>query len=834
MNPSRFLPRMLPEPLKGLAILALDLRWAWGSGASRLWAEVDSQLWEALGNPWLILETVSQERLERLASDTDFLQKLQSHLGEREAYMRRATWWSTLPGAAKPGSIAFFSMEFGLSEALPIYSGGLGILAGDYLKTASDLGLPVVGVGLLYQLGYFRQALDRTGNQLAFFPYNDPSMMPIVPLRDSQGKWLQIPIDLPGRTLLLRCWKVEVGRVALYLLDSNDPLNKPGDRGITGELYGGDRELRLQQELALGIGGWRLLDTLRISCNVCHLNEGHTAFAILERARSFMNKTGVSFSVALRCLRPGTMFTTHTAVAAGFDCFSPDLISQYLRNMALRLGTEPQDLIALGRVNPNDNSEPFNMAYLAVHGSGQVNAVSRVHQTVSRGIFQPLFPRWPRQEIPVGRVTNGVHIPSWDCQASNAIWSKACGEARWLGDLATMEESFRRLPDSDLWNMRSEGRRALLDFVRDRAARQNAEQEKPFLQPLFDPQALTIGFARRFASYKRPNLLLHDRLRLTRLLTSRERPVQLIIAGKAHPHDENGKYLVREWVNFFQHPDIASRAVFLEDYDMALSARMVHGIDLWINTPQRPWEACGTSGMKVLVNGGLNLSELDGWWAEAFSEQVGWAIGNSPQYDQNFGNYDQEADALYDLLETQILPAFYERDNAGIPLKWIALMRESMALLTPRFSANRMMREYVERYYLTAASRCTERCENQGALGIELERWARSLAEHWQEIHFGSFKVEQIGDQNVFNVEVFLGSVSQDAIQVQLYADPVGDFSSECYQMELLRATPGGYCAYRCQTPATRLQSDYTPRVVPYHRSAMAILETLQIIWYPR
>jgi starch phosphorylase len=435
MNASRYLPRPLPSSLSGLGTLALDLRSSWNDGANTLWSDLDPDLWRALENPWLILETVSQRRLDQLADDPSYLRKLREHLVTREERLRRPTWWSRLPDAAGSGPIAFFSMEFGASEALPIYSGGLGILAGDYLKAASDLGVPVVGIGLLYQVGYFRQSIDRWGNQLASFPYNDPTMLPVVPVRDSQGAWQHVAVELPGRSLRLRAWQAQVGRLPLYLLDSNDPLNRPGDRGLTGELYGGGPEMRLQQEIILGIGGWRLLSALGLECDVCQLNEGHTAFAVLERARAFKERAGHSFAVALRCTRAGNIFTTHTAVSAGFDRFPPELAEQYLADYAAELGIELRELLALGRADPENAHEPFNMAFLAIRGSGYANAVSRLHESVSRRIFEPLFPRVPEHEVPIGHVTNGVHVPSWDSTAADSIWTEACGEERWSGDL---------------------------------------------------------------------------------------------------------------------------------------------------------------------------------------------------------------------------------------------------------------------------------------------------------------------------------------------------------------------------------------------------------------
>ena len=616
-------------------------------------------------------------------------------------------------------------MEFMLCEALPIYSGGLGNVAGDQLKAASDLGVPVVGVGLLYQQGYFRQVIDRNGWQQALFPYNDPGQLPITPLRQPDGEWLRLEILLPGYSVWLRTWQVQVGRSTLYLLDSNDAANFPAHRGITSELYGGGQELRLKQEMLLGIGGWRLLRALNLQPDVCHLNEGHAAFAVLERARDFMQETGQSFEAALAATRAGNLFTTHTAVPAGFDRFSPALVEQYLGDYARsRLGLSLHDLLALGRQNPDDSSEPFNMAYLAIHGSGAVNGVSRLHGCVSRHIFAPLFPRWPEEEVPIGHVTNGVHMPSWDSDAADALWMEYCGKDRWLGTMETIEQNIRGIPDERLWQLRAAGRAALVEFARRRLSRQLASsgatpQMIDKAKHFFDGNALTLGFARRFATYKRPNLLLHDPARLLRLLTDPQRPVQLIIAGKAHPDDAEGQRLIQQWVQFIRQSPARLRVVFLSDYDMLLTEKLVQGVDVWINTPRRPWEASGTSGMKVLVNGGLNLSELDGWWAEAYSPEVGWAIGDGKEHDSDPAWDAAEADALYNLLEHAVIPEFYARDANGIPTAWVARMRESMARLAPRFSANRTVREYTENYYLPAAAAYRRRTADRGALGRE-------------------------------------------------------------------------------------------------------------------
>lgn len=730
-------------------------------------------------------------------------------------------------------------MEFMLSEALPIYSGGLGNVAGDQLKAASDLGVPVVGVGLLYQQGYFRQVIDKDGAQQALFPYNDPGQLPITPLRQANGEWLRLEIVLPGYSVWLRAWQVQVGRLKLYLLDSNDAANFPVHRGITSELYGGGPELRLKQELILGIGGWRLLCALGIQPEVCHLNEGHAAFAVLERARSFMKETGQSFEVALAVTRAGNLFTTHTAVSAGFDRFSPELIEHYLGAYAKeRLGISVHELLALGRQNPNDSSEPFNMAYLAIRGSGAANGVSRLHRKVSRQVFQPLFPCWPEEEVPVRHVTNGVHMPSWDSAFADDLWTEACGKDRWLGTTKALEQEIRRISDAKLWQFRRTARKSLVEYTRQRLSRQLAvagasRQLMDEAKQVFDPDVLTLGFARRFATYKRPNMLLHDPARLLRLLANPERPVQLIIAGKAHPEDGAGQALIREWINFIRQPEVRPHIVFLSDFDMLLSERLLQGVDVWINTPKRPWEASGTSGMKVLVNGGINLSELDGWWAEAYSPEVGWALGDGLEHD-NDPEWDAfEANALYDLLEREVIPEFYSRDENGIPSAWVQRIRESMAKLTPHYSANRTVCEYVEQHYLPAATAFHSRVANQGAIGRKIVDWKNSLEQNWTTIDFGDMQVETRGEQHEFEVQVFLNDLDPNAVRVELYADSVigsGPVRQEMARIRQLDDTPGGHL-YRAVVCATRPPGDFTARVIPHYEGAAIPLEVARILW---
>jgi starch phosphorylase len=575
-----------------LARLALDMRWSWNHYTDEVWRTLDPVQWELTHNPWGLLQTVSKDRLQRAFADPEFSGMVDSLVQSRNRADETPAWFQLKHPKADLTSVAYFSMEFMVSESLPIYSGGLGNVAGDQLKAASDLGVPVVGVGLLYQQGYFRQAIDKNGAQQEFYPYNDPGQLPIAPVRLQNGEWLRLEIDLPGYSVWLRAWQAQVGRVKLYLLDSNDAANVPVHRGITSELYGGGLELRLKQEILLGIGGWRLLAALGIRPDVCQLNEGHAALAVLERALSFMTETGQAFEAALAVTRSGNLFTTHTAVPAGFDRFDPALIDQYLGGYAKKkLGLSLHDLLALGRVDPTDASESFTMAYLAIRGSGAVNGVSRLHGAVSRRLFAPLFPKWPEAEVPVGYVTNGVHMPSWDSAAADDLWTEACGKDRWLGETETLEQGIRRLSDARLWQFRSAASTSLVEYARTQLGRELAASGAPAdavegAAHLFDPRALTLGFARRFASYKRPNLLLHDRDRLLRLLSDPERPVQLIMAGKAHPADQTGQALIREWVQFIRRPEVRAHAIFLGDYDMLLAERLVQGVDVWINTPR--------------------------------------------------------------------------------------------------------------------------------------------------------------------------------------------------------------------------------------------------------
>jgi starch phosphorylase len=833
--------RRLPIDAEGfdtLAELALDMRSSWNHATDQVWRQLDPVLWEITRNPWVVLQTVSREKLQRELADPAFRSNVEDLAQGRRDAARAPAWFQQAHAQSPLTTVAYFSMEFMLSEALPIYSGGLGNVAGDQLKGASDLGIPVIGVGLLYSQGYFRQVIGQDGAQAALFPYNDPGQLPITPMRKPDGEWLRLEIALPGYSVWLRVWQVQVGRVKLYLLDSNDAANHPEHRGITSELYGGGADLRLKQELVLGIGGWRLLAALGLKPEVCHLNEGHAAFAVLERARSFMEQNGCSFDVALAVTRAGNLFTTHTAVAAGFDLFAPALIGQYLTGYArAQLNLSIEQLLALGRRNPNDALEPFNMAYLAIRGSGAVNAVSRLHGKVSRNIFLPLFAHWPQDEVPVGHVTNGVHMPTWDSADADSVWTQTCGKSRWLGTTQTLEQDIRGVSDASLWQFRTAARTALVEYARQRLSRQLAASGAPAedverAKHLFDPNVLTLGFARRFATYKRPNLLLRDTRRLLGLLANPERPLQIIIAGKAHPADLSGQALIQEWIRFIRRPETRAHVIFLADYDMLLTEHLVQGVDVWLNTPRRPWEACGTSGMKVLVNGGINLSELDGWWAEAYTPQVGWALGDGREHEDDPDWDTAEAQALYALLEREVVPEFYRRDEQGIPSGWVKRMRESMAQLTPRFSTNRALREYTEHYYLPAASAYRTRSAGKGAVGAQIVEWQRALRQHWGGLRFGDMKVETRDGQHVFEVQVYFDELDPGAVRVELYADAAGEDAAVSLEMTRIRPLVGANgCACHAQVPATRPAADYTPRLIPRREDVAVPLEDAHILW---
>ncbi len=566
------------------------------------------------------------------------------------------------------------------------------------------------------------------------------------------------------------------------------------------------------------------------------MNEGHAAFLVLERANDFMKEAGVSFETALAVTRAGNLFTTHTAVAAGFDHFSPPLMEQFLGAYAKNeLKINLNDLMALGWSDSNNYSESFNMAYLAIHGSGAVNGVSQLHGKVSRYLFEPLFPRWPAVEVPVGYITNGVHTPSWDSEFADELWTRACGKDRWKGELETLEQDIYKLSDETLWEFRTKSRNNLINYTCERLERQvTGAGEPPEIiegaKRIFSPDVLTLGFARRFVPYKRPNLLLHDPERFIRILTNPQYPVQLIIAGKAPPFDEAGKSLIQQWIKFIHQHNLYNHVIFLSDYDMLLTEHLVQGVDVWINTPRRPWEACGTSGMKVLVNGGINLSELDGWWAEAYTPEVGWALGDVKEHGDDPAWDAAEAEALYDLLEQKVIPEFYTHNENGIPPDWIERMRKSMAMLTPRFSANRTVREYCEKYYLPAAANYLKRAAEKGSAGARICNTKQDLRSKWNKINFIEVQTENIENGYTFHVTVFLNGVDHNKVSVELYADGINDAPTERIKMELISEKDNVYI-YHTEVRTARPAHDYTARIIPDYENISVPLEDGLILW---
>jgi len=830
----------LPSEISGLQSLALDLRWTWCHEGDALWTLVDEQLWERTHNPWTVLQSAPVERLKMLAADQKFQEKLAAFVSERERYLQTPGWFRGTKDAADLKGVAYLSMEFGLGSALPLYAGGLGVLAGDFLKTASDLDVPIVGIGLLYQEGYFRQLVDSAGMQQEFYPYNEPAAMPVEPVVLPEDGWLRIGLEFPGRTVQLRVWQANVGRVKLYLLDTNDALNSPLDRGITTKLYGGGSEMRLMQEIVLGVGGWRVVEALHPEIEICHVNEGHAAFAIIERARHLALKANLDFWEALWATRAGNIFTTHTPVAAGFDRFPADLLRKYLPYVEGALagrGVKLEDILALGRSNPKDLEEPFNMAFLAQRGSAMSIAVSRLHGEVSRRIFQPLFSRWPSCEVPITHVTNGVHIPTWDSAGADRTWTKTYGKERWRSGEVQHGERFNGASDEDLWAMRGEGRQRVVHNARQHLARQLRERGADLetvhsADHVLDPNVLTLGFARRFTEYKRPNLLLRDRNRLDDLLHNDMRPVQIIVAGKAHPADTVGKEMIQEWINLARQPRYRRHVVFLEDYDISLAQEMVQGVDVWINTPRRPWEACGTSGMKVLVNGGINCSTLDGWWDEAYDPSVGWSIG-----DGSGGAAEdvdaRDAESLYDALENKIIPEFYDRDAEGLPRTWLARIRDSMGKLTPNFSGARMMRDYVSQAYMPLSKAVRTRMKDGCTLAKSMNQWSRTLYSRWPSLHIGSPMVSQTDATWHLVVPVYMGEVSPDCVRVELFADATEEFAPEVIMLHQEHAIPGSTNGFifAGAVASSRPLNDFTVRVVPYHAQAFLPAELPIIAW---
>jgi starch phosphorylase len=771
----------IPDKLAPLAELAFNLLWCWDHEQIALFRRLDEDLWERTShNPIMMLSRISQDRFRELMEDEAFMEHLARATARfREYVANDHAWYKKFYSGSAP-LFAYFSAEWGLTESLRIYSGGLGILAGDFLKSASDLGLPLVGVGLLYQEGYFRQYLNADGWQQERYDINDFFDIPVKAKTDCQGNPVTVSVKLNGRDVCIRCWTVDVGRVPLLLLDTNIPENTPEDRKITSQLYIADIDMRIRQEIVLGIGGVRMLKALGLEPVVYHMNEGHSAFLAIERAGQLMRDKHLSFEEAREVARSGSIFTTHTPVPAGIDEFPAWVIEAYFRDYVRDLGIGMDEFLGMGRLNPKQAGEPFNMARLAINEAAYVNGVSRLHMDVSRKMWWNMWGDIPFDEIPIGYVTNGIHIPSWVSHDMASLLDRYVGRS-WVDRPTdqTVWEGVWKIPDSELWRTHERRRERLVAFARRSLGRQLRDQGAgrealKKAEEVLDPGALTIGFARRFATYKRATLLLTDPERLKRILTNPDRPVQMIFAGKAHPSDNHGKEFIRKIVHFAKQEGMRDRVVFIEDYDMVVSRYLVEGVDVWLNTPFRTMEASGTSGMKVVPNGGLNLSVLDGWWDEAYTPEVGWAIGRGEDYSDKDYQNQVESNALYHLLETEIVPLFYSRSRDGLPRDWIRMMKQSMRSLCPVFNTDRMVKEYVRNFYLPALD------ENARLLGDDLRTarefaaWKARLHAGWAGLEIVTTEAEITGNEKVGSMvpvtaRIKLGGLTPEDVTVEAY-----------------------------------------------------------------
>jgi starch phosphorylase len=775
----------IPPALEPLLELARNLWWTWNPDAVELFRRIDRHLWEQVyHNPARLLGALRQEQLAAVAEDEGYISHLQRvHTAYRTHLMQEGWLAKTHPNLEK-FLVAYFSAEFGLHESLPIYSGGLGVLAGDHLKSASEVAVPLVGLGLLYRNGYFQQYLSADGWQQEAYPELDFYNLPIEPLRYTDGSPVNVRVDLPDNAVFAKIWRANVGRIALYLLDTNIPENAPADRDITARLYGGGTEMRIKQEIVLGIGGVRALDALNIRPTVFHMNEGHSAFLALERIRVLLENSELTFDEARQQVMASNVFTTHTPVPAGIDVFTPEMMTKYFKNFWPSLKLDEEGFLALGREKVEDKKQGFSMAVLAIRLADHYNAVSKLHGEVSRKMWHNLWPGVPAQEVPIRHVTNGVHVRSWLSPDIQFILDRYLSD-KWKSDPTdqTVWEGVSQIPDEELWRAHERGRERLVAWVRQTLKQQLIRRGLAYddivaAEEVLDPEALTVGFARRFATYKRGALLLKDQDRLRKLLLDKERPIQFVFAGKAHPADHEGKELIKTIVNFARDAGIRRRFVFIENYDINVARYLVQGVDVWLNNPRRPLEASGTSGMKAAVNGVLNCSVLDGWWAEGYSPDVGWAIGHGETYPDTATQDQIESQAVYDILEKQIIPLFYKRSIDKVPREWIARMKNSMRKLVPVFNTNRMVRDYAEQFYISAYRRGQDLARDGLARAAGLAATKDLLRKKWDGIkivgvHTSGNGHYKVGDTMQVEALIDLPELEPDKVNVELFCGAV-------------------------------------------------------------
>jgi starch phosphorylase len=844
---------LLPERLKVLQELAHNIWWCWHPTAIDLFRRLDNDLWEQLNhNPVALLGSIDQEKLKASNDDEGFLAHLRRVMDEYDSYMRDPRWYQktyptgTKDANGKPLTIAYFSAEFGLTDCLPIYSGGLGVLAGDHLKSASDLGLPLVGVGLLYSQGYFRQYLNADGWQQEAYPYYDFANTPAEMVYNADGTPMMLQIDYPDHKIDVQVWQVHVGRIKLILMDTNLPSNSPADREITARLYGGDLEMRIRQEILLGIGGYKALLQMGIDPSVCHMNEGHSAFLALERVRHVMESRGLSFDEAKEATSLGNVFTTHTPVPAGNDVFPAAMMDKYFSAYYTSLGLSRKQFMALGRQNPLDENEPFCMTVLALRLANHSNGVSKLHGDVSRRMWQRVWPEVPVEEVPIQHITNGIHITSWISHDMMDLMERYLG-LKWRenpSDMKTWERIYT-IPDAELWRTHERRRERLVGFARKRLRQQlirRGATKSEILQAdeALDPEALTIGFARRFATYKRGTLLLREIERIVRIMGDPKRPVQLIFAGKAHPRDAEGKDLIRQIIHLARREDLRRRVVFIEDYDLNVARYLVQGVDVWLNTPRRPMEASGTSGMKVACNGGLNMSILDGWWDEGYNKENGWAIGSGEMYDDTQYQDQVESQAMYDTLEKEVVPLFYDRGTDGLPRKWIEKMKNSLATLSSEFNTARMVRNYAEMFYVPSSEWVEKIAGTDYSRAVNLSKWKQVVNKNWAAIRFDT--VEQtspdklkVGADLEIRAAVRLGDLKPTDVDVQLYIgriDGHGQLTqTHAVSMECVETNANVY-SYKGTIPCCETGiHGYGVRVIPRNPDMSSPYEPGLILW---
>jgi glycogen phosphorylase len=826
----------LPDNLLSLWDLAFNFWFSWKHEISELFERIDYQLWnKCRQNPVRFLNHLPQGVIKDMSGDEFFVGRLNKTMESLEKYRSETKSAFDFKDAKGEPVIAYFSAEYGISLSLPIYSGGLGMLAGDHLKSASDLNLPLVAIGLCYQRGYFRQYLTVDGWQQERYPINDFEEMSMVEVTGDKGEPLVLEVGLLGRKVRIRIWKALIGRITLYLLDTNLNENDPTDREITAQLYGGDWEMRLKQEIVLGIGGIRALEAIGLNPRVIHMNEGHSAFAGLERISIFMREYNMSFEAATELVASSSVFTTHTPVPAGNDRFAPDLMQKYFEGYAKELGLAFKVFLALGREDPRDEQELFTMTVLALRLSRFNNGVSQLHGRVARNMWKRVWPQYPVDDVPIAAITNGVHIPTWIAPDMAYLFDRYLG-SNWREDpdCERVWKQAEAIPDGELWRTHERLRERLVDFVRERLknqtlARGGRRHDLQLAGEALDPGTLTIGFARRFATYKRANLILSDIKRIIEIMSNKKQPVQFIFAGKAHPKDVEGKKIIQEIVQFCRKEECRHHFVFIEDYDMEIARYMLQGCDVWLNNPRRPLEACGTSGMKAVSNGVLNFSVLDGWWDEAYTSdnRYGWSIGDGEEYeDQEYQNL-VESHYLYNVLERDIIPTFYNRSHGNMPVEWIRKMKNGLRNLSPAFSSHRMVEDYAQKAYLPAYQNFVKLEKNEFEQAKNLASWRMDLMTKWGDVKIRNVRASEkdglySGDQLMVSAEVFVNGLLPENIRVEIYSGAVdinGNFvNRNTVCMDKKDTLEDNWILYEGKIKAVATgRFGYTVRILPHH-----------------